>query len=193
MPAQDSLPGFDIETPPTDRLFLAIFPDSKTAAQIAERAASLRVSLGLHGKPLKTDRFHITLHHLGDYAGLPTHIAESAKAAAATLDEAAFDIEFDRVESFSGRPRNRPFVLRGEQGLENLHSFRQTLSNALAREGLGKWASSQFTPHLTLLYDNAMVPTTRIAPIHWHASEFVLVHSQLGKTRHIPLASWPLA
>ncbi len=193
MPAQDSLPGFDIETPPTDRLFLAIFPDSETATQIARLSESLRVSLGLHGKPLKTERFHITLHHLGDYAGLPSGLVDAAKTAGATLGENAFDIEFNRVESFSGRPQNRPFVLRGDQGLESLHSFRQALSVALAREGLGKRVSGPFTPHLTLLYDHSIVPSTQIPPIHWKASEFVLVHSLLGKTQHIRLASWPLA
>jgi RNA 2',3'-cyclic 3'-phosphodiesterase len=70
MPAQSSLPGFDAEPKPTDRLFFAIFPDADTAARIARLALQLRSEHGLRGTPLKQERFHVTLHHLGDYAGL---------------------------------------------------------------------------------------------------------------------------
>ena len=54
---------------PTDRLFFALFPDAEAAMQIAGLARSLREEHGLHGQPLREDRLHVTLHHLGDYAG----------------------------------------------------------------------------------------------------------------------------
>jgi 2'-5' RNA ligase len=37
-----------------------------------------------------------------------------------------------------------------------------------------------------------VIAPEKVAPIAWRAREFVLVHSLLGQTRHIPLARWPL-
>jgi len=45
---------------------------------------------------------------------------------------------------------------------------------------------------VTLLYDDVLVQERAVEPIRWTVSEFVLVHSLLGQTRHIPLARWSL-
>jgi 2'-5' RNA ligase len=50
-----------------------------------------------------------------------------------------------------------------------------------------------FEPHVTLAYTARDVAAEPVAPVSWLAGEFVLIHSLLGKTRHIPLARWPLA
>jgi len=65
--------GFDGFGPPvpTDRLFFALFPDGGTASRIAALAASECARHGLHGKPLRSDRLHMTLFHLGDWAAYP--------------------------------------------------------------------------------------------------------------------------
>jgi 2'-5' RNA ligase len=78
MSVQLSLPGF--EPPPrlTDRLFFAIFPDPPTAGHIAQLARRLRREHALKGRPLATQRFHVTLHYLGNYAGLPQDIVAQA-------------------------------------------------------------------------------------------------------------------
>ena len=52
--------------------------------------------------------------------------------------------------------------------------------------------ASQVTPHVTLLYDDVLVEERAVEPIRWTVREFVLVHSLLGQTRHVPLARWPL-
>lgn len=189
---QASLPGFDTAPQPTDRLFFAIFPDAQAAARIAGLAQQLREEHGLRGKPLKTERFHVTLHHLGDYAGLPQDLVEVACAAAAGIAAAPFDVTFDRAASFSTAPRNRPFVLRGGDGLASLIAFQQTLGEALKKTVLGRWAKPAYTPHVTLLYDDRSVPEQAVPAVSWTASEFVLIHSLMGQTLHVPLARWPL-
>ncbi len=68
----------------------------------------------------------------------------------------------------------------------------EQLHDGLKANGLGKWAKP-YTPHVTLLYDNQQVPEQVIEPITWRVEEFVLVHSELGKTRHHILQRWPLA
>jgi RNA 2',3'-cyclic 3'-phosphodiesterase len=50
-----------------------------------------------------------------------------------------------------------------------------------------------YTPHMTLLYDSAGVAEHAIEPVSWRATEFRLVHSLLGQTKHISLGSWPLS
>ena len=192
MSEQLSLAGFETAPQPTDRLFFAIFPDADAAARIARLARHLRGEHALRGRPLATERFHITLHHLGDYAGLPQDVVGVAAEAATTVATPEFNVVFDRVLSFSGRPGNRPFVLHGDDGLVALTAFQQALGWALRKAGLGRWVAPSFTPHVTLLYDDISVAERSIEPLDWTVREFALVHSLLGRTRHIPLARWPL-
>lgn len=189
MPEQLSFAGFDAAPQPTDRLFFAIYPDPETAARIAGLAGRLRDEHGMKGRPLAAERLHVTLHHLGDYVGAPRGVVDVAIEAAAAVAKPAFDIVFDRAASFHGRPRNRPFVLRGGDGVM---AFQQALGVAMMKAGLGRWAEQHFTPHVTLLYDDLCIAEQAIEPVGWTAREFVLVHSLLGRTQHIPLARWPL-
>ena len=100
-----------------------------------------------------------------------------------------FEVSFDRTASFRGRPGNRPFVLIGENGLCRLQSFRQMLSAAMTRRGLRRLANTNFTPHVTLLYDARSVDEYPIDRIGWTVREFVLVRSLNG---HEHPVRWPL-
>ncbi len=188
--------GFD---PPseakTDRLLFLIYPGAETAQAIAALAAEQKLAHGLRGRPLALDRFHITLQHMGDHAGLPIDMVRASQQVAESFARGgSFDVTFDRVGSFGGRARNLPFVLRGEDGLEPLKAFNQSLADGMARSGgrLAKWARPVFTPHVTLLYDAVSVPEQVVPPITWTVREFMLVHSLLGQTRHIVLDRWTL-
>jgi 2'-5' RNA ligase len=191
MSQQASFPGF-APAVATDRLFLATFPDRATADRLAAFAAAQCARHGLRGQPLATDRFHVTLFHLGDSAGLRPEIAEAAGAAAARVAAAPFDVVFDQVASFDAHREKSPFVLTAEQGNAPLHAFHAELGVRLREAGLGRCVASGFRPHLTLAYDRRVIAPEIIAPMTWRVEEFVLVHSLLGRTRHIPLARWPL-
>lgn len=196
MDEQLSLLGIEAPARPTDRLFFAIFPEPGAAAQIASLGRELRERQGLTGKLLDTGRFHVTLHHLGDHAGVRQDIVASAEKAAAAVARQAkpFDVVFDRVVSFAGRPGKRPLVLRGDDsaGLADLRALQQALGVAMAAAGLGSWAEPRFTPHVTLLYDARELAQQGVEPIRWTVGELVLVHSLLGRTTYIPLGRWPL-
>lgn len=186
---QLGLPGFDPPTP-TDRLMFLLYPDAATAERIASEARRLRAALGLRGQPLQTDRFHITLHHLGDYVGLPAEIVRKGEAAGSALVGAPFQVAFDRALSFANRPGNNPFTLQAGEGGDSLVAFQQRLGLEMAKVGLKP--DKAFVPHVTLLYDGQVAPTQSIAPIGWAVDRFVLVQSKLGQTRHIVLRSWDL-
>jgi 2'-5' RNA ligase len=101
-------------TKPTDRLFFALFPSEEAIPHIVKTSQQLRDAHGLTGKSLSNDRLHVTLHHVGDYAGgLPDGLVEAAQNVASTLAMPAFEVTFDRAMSFAGRPRHRPCGMRG--------------------------------------------------------------------------------
>jgi hypothetical protein len=66
---QSDLFGQILPSKPTDRLFFALFPSEEAIPQIVKTSQQLRDVHGLTGKSLSNDRLHVTLHHVGDYAG----------------------------------------------------------------------------------------------------------------------------
>ena len=193
MHSQPSLPGIDVEPIPTDRLFFAIFPDTDTAASIEQFARSLREKHGLHGKLLATERFHISLQPVGDFAGVPPDTLSMAGKAAgvAAAVTAPFEIVFDRAMSFAGQPGNYAFVLRGSNGDSTLVAFHQALGEAMERAGI-KLKASHYTPHMTLLYGDRRIAEQMIEPVALRVREFVLVRSLIRRQQYVPLARWPL-
>lgn len=190
MTQQMGLPGFDPPTP-TDRLMFLLYPDAATAERIAAEARRLREALNLRGQPLLTDRFHVTLHHLGDYVGLPADVVRKGEAAGAAMAAAPFEVTFDRAASFANRPGNNPFTLQGGEGVQALVAFQQRLALEMAKVGLKP--DKAFLPHVTLLYDEQIVPAQPVSPVVWTVDRFALVQSKLGQTRHIVLRTWALA
>jgi 2'-5' RNA ligase len=187
---QMGLPGFDPPTP-TDRLMFLLYPDAATVERIDAEARRLREAFGLRGQILQTDRLHVTLHHLGDYVGLPADVVRKGEAAGEAVVAKAFGVTLDRAMSFANRPGNNPFTLQGEEGVQDLVGFQQKLGLEMAKVGLKP--DKAFAPHVTLLYDGQVVQTHPIAPIGWTVDRFALVQSKLGQTRHIVLKSWGLA
>lgn len=191
MSHQATLAGFEMAEP-TDRLFFAIFPDGNAAAQLASLAAMQCERHGLRGQPQKAERLHVTLFHLGDSVGLREDMVRAAEDAAARVQAAPFEVRFDQVATFVSRRRHKPFVLKSGSGNDALHAFHAQLGRALQAAGLGRYATAGFEPHVTLAYDVRDVATESVGPTSWRVGEFVLIHSLLGKTQHIPLARWPL-
>lgn len=198
MPGQLALPGFESAAAPlprpaapaTDRLFFALFPEPAAAARISRLTRQLQHTHGLRGRPLAPERLHVTLHALGDYPGFPEDVAEAAKAAAEHVAALPFDLSFDQCLSFERRQRNRPLVLTSGERQPGLDALHDALGAALEREGLR--CRRDFTPHVTLLYDDHAVEGHGVERVRWTAREFVLVDSLLGRTQHVPLARWPL-
>ena len=167
-------------------LFLAAVPDAGTAERIHQLASALKRAHRFDGRLIAPERLHISLFALG---GLPEGQHCSAWEAAMEVRTAPFQVWFDRTASFRGRPGNHPFVLIGEQGLRGLQSFRQMFCAALTRRGMRRLANTNFTPHVTLLYDARDVDEYPIEPIGWTVKEFVLIRSLNG---HEHLVRWPL-
>jgi RNA 2',3'-cyclic 3'-phosphodiesterase len=169
-----------------DRLFFAVVPDAAVATDIHRRAKILQRAHQLRGRLIEPECLHVSLFFLG---GLPERSLQRACEAAADLRMEFFEVSFDRSVSFLGKPGSRPFVLVGDDGLRQLTLFRRTLGAAMTRKGLRGRANSNFTPHVTLLYDAPSVEEHPIEPIRWTVNEFVLIRSVNG---HTHLGRWPL-
>jgi RNA 2',3'-cyclic 3'-phosphodiesterase len=188
--AQLSLPGLDAA--PTDRLFFAIRPDPLGAHRATEIAGRLRSQHALEGKPFGMRRLHVSLHFLGAYAGLPRDIVARGCDAAASLVAAPFEISFDRAGSFAGGAGQHPLVLFARRAPASLIELRRAIGEVAARAGLRGRGPRTYTPHMTLLYDARSIEGCAVEPVSWTAREFVLIHSLVGRGRHIALGCWPL-
>lgn len=186
-------PGMAPRHPTADRLFFAVFPDAKTAERIAGLAESLRKANGLRGRLIPAGRLHITLHHLGDHHGVPEELVARAMEAGRGLDASRSDVTLSYASSFQGKPRNFPFVLRGnDEQLAALQDLQKALGQRLDAQGLAMYAKDRYTPHLTLLYGDKRIDEQAIDPVTWTVHEIVLMHSLLGQGLHRPLGRWSL-
>lgn len=176
----------------TDRLFFAVFPDAGAAGRIAELARELPITRGVIGQPLATDRFHVSLYHVGDYHGLSEDTVTAARKAASAVVMPCFTVAFNEAASFRGRPGNQPLVLRGDDGVVGLMLLQDTLATAMEKANLGHRVP-HYTPHVTLLYGDRFAAARGIGePVRWSVHEFVLVHSLLGRSRYVALARFAL-
>lgn len=168
--------------------FFALRPAAEDAVRLDDLARRLRASHGVAKGVQGADRLHVSLDPVGDDVDRP--VLEAACRAADAVRMPAFDVRFDAAVSYAGP--SGPFVLVGGDGLEAVRSLRLALACALADQGFKP--KRQFEPHMTLAYDaDRRVGHTPIAPIAFRATEFALVKSHVGFSRHEVLRAWPLA
>lgn len=177
-----------------DRVFFALFPDGHAARKLLDLGAELKSQHRLSGKLHQESRLHLTLDHLGDFAGKPQDIVDDASVAAGELAAQcnSFPVSLDRVVSFGRGKESRPLVLRDSGANPGLEEFRGGLWDALAARKITGGSRSSFTPHVTLLYDAQVLAEEAVATIAWQAQELVLVHSMMKQTRYEVLGRWPL-
>lgn len=175
------------------KLFFALRPDDETAERIARFVTTAHEARGLPPRLRPSRIFHVTLHYFGRFDGEPdTRLVATAQRAAAEVVRPAFDLGFDRFESWGDEHASQhPFVLTGGQGLEAVRELRDTLVERLVAHGVAAPARD-YEPHLTLRYDKRRAPAWPVDLPGWVASEFVLVKSPQGLTRHDVIGRWPL-
>jgi 2'-5' RNA ligase len=173
-----------------ERIFFACLPDGETCVRIEALASRLKAQHGFTANLILPEHLHVTLFHLGDWQAMPQDVIGLAKDAALQVFTPPFEVAFGRAESFRNRTGVFPFVLTGDAAQwRGLHA---ALALALKKVGLGAATQGDFLPHVTLTYDEVRAKPAAIDPVAWVVRDFVLVHSQLGKTAHHHLGRWPL-
>ncbi|MFG6415152.1 2'-5' RNA ligase family protein [Roseateles sp. DC23W] len=176
------------------KLFFALRPAAETAERIARIVTAEHEARGLAPRLRPSRVFHITLHYFGYFEGEEPdeRFVAAASRAAAELVWPAFDLRFDTFASWGDeRARHHPFVLTGGRCLEAVRKLRDALVARLVARGLAA-PQRAYEPHLTLRYDPRPAPAWGVGLPGWVASEFVLVRSMQGQTRHHVLRRWPL-
>lgn len=186
------LPGLEPTGPRKNGLFLGILLDGKAAMDVDQLAQGQRATHGLKGKLIGPERYHISLYDLGTYDELPADVLASAQEAGAAINLASFDVALNCMMSFNRQFHGRPLVLRGDEGLIGLRRLHKTLGLALMKVGLKRFVGSDFTPHVTLLYDRRSVLEQSIGPIILKVRAFALIHSDRGNSKYYLKGSWPL-
>lgn len=188
---QDALPGFELPVA-EDSLFFCVFPDDAACEAIAVESDGLRVEHSLTGRALEASRLHLTLHFLGQHAGLRQDIVEAACVAADQVSQSPFGITLASASSFGNLGGRRPCVLLCPEERPPVHALWRELGTRLMAAGLGRYLERQFTPHVTLLYDTHALMPQAIDPIQWQVRDFALVHSVVGRGEYRVLKSWSL-
>jgi 2'-5' RNA ligase len=169
---------------------LALVPGAGPAKRMYRVAEVIKRAHEFESNLTAMDRLHVTLFFLSeDESDARDYIIRMTHEAARNVRMPSFEVSFDRIASFRGRPGHHPFVLLGGDGLRRLKLFRQALGAQLARNGLKHLVKRDFNPHVTLLYTEREVEEQPIEPIIWTVDGFVLIHSMNG---HTHLARWPL-
>lgn len=195
-PPMPVLPGLGIER--LDNLFFAIQPPDAAREAINDLARKVCRDRNLAGDLLAAKDYHITIHGLGVYEGVPGLVCEKACAAAERLRMQPFDVCFDSMMSFVRHDPRRALVLRSADPGESLRAFHYSLGERMRGTGLHRCVRSSFTPHVTMGYFRETLVQQPIPPIRWTAERFVLIHSPWGQgirpdlERHSVLHEWML-
>ena len=140
------------------------------------------------GRPTPPEKIHITLFFVGDVERAAIARLQSV---ARTLAAAPFRLAVTHL----GLWRHNRIVWAGaESAPPALAMLVSDLTRALAAVGV-RAEDRSYVPHITLVRNARTAPRrTRIAPIAWHAREFVLVESVAagGGSRYEVVARWPL-
>ncbi|MBI5924560.1 MAG: 2'-5' RNA ligase family protein [Aquabacterium sp.] len=193
MSEQMSLDGFASGGDRVNSLFLALMPDGIAAQRAKVLAQDLGQQQRLAFKPERATRFHVTLFHVGSFLGdIPPATLTTVRQVAQGMAVAPFEVAFDKVGSFKGKPGRIPIVLFGATSSE-LMGFQADLDQKMMRAGLTRGDHlRQFKPHLTLFYGRTDVPERCIETVSWQATEFVLLRSLVGQGVYIEEGRWPM-
>ena len=183
--------GDDAAAGEMHRLFFALWPDDALRDRIAATTAELIGEHAPGGRPLKPERYHVTLQFLGDFQPLPPRLRDDALAAAATVRAPAFELPLDCVGSFRGA---NVWWLGSHATPAGLRTLWDALGHALAQRRVPVKTNGGFVPHLTVQRDvRRHIASTPVAPaLSWPVREFVLVDSRPGRPYEL-LGRWPLA
>lgn len=175
---------------PQHTWFFALRPGGADAESLDAVAEGLLKSYGVTGKRVGPERLHITLELVGH--DVDAAVVEAACRAADQLRFPVIDVRFDAAVTFSAP--SGPFVLLGgaeTDGLDSVRKLRTALGCALGNHGFTPARS--YEPHMTLCYDRRnRVERVVVEPMGFQATEFALVKSHIGLSRHEVVRTWAL-
>ena len=167
---------------PCHRLFFALKPPKRQAAAIGR----MRDRLGIGKGGVSDERLHSTVAITNDYAELPAELVATMTEIGNDLASSPFPIALDRLVGGA-----KSVALRPGKASTPFRDFQRQLERPMERLRILRTGWT-FSPHMTLAYRDGAPFNERVDAIAWDGTEFVLIHSVVGRTQHIELARWPL-
>lgn len=139
------------------------------------------------GRPLRLDRLHLTLCMIGEGEERDRFVASRVRRALDGEPLPSFPVNLSRLVS---GPRGARARTSGRQ--DELQDFYRALLRLLHVCGIEPLhRKAGLHPHVTLSYERCPVLRLPIA-LPWYPAELLLIESEVGLTRHNPLARWAL-
>ena len=162
------------------RLFFALLLPPALRERIAVAAAEVERSHPSGARPTAPDRYHVTLHFLGNHDPVPDALIAAARAGGDATPPRRFEWRLDQAGSFGAGVR----WLSGPPG-DGLLALHRELGEALTHAGVGL-ETRPFVPHLTIARGaRAPLGHAPIDPLSWHVDGFALVLSRPGRPYEI--------
>ena len=154
-----------ITTERTGRLFFALWPDDKTANQLAQRQAALDGGRQTHARD-----FHLTLLFLG------MQPVEQLANLQAVVDAIAFKPIVFTLDRYGEFPKQKVVWAGMNEPPQALLDLRQRLLSMPALSELPFRREAGFVPHITLAR-KTHAPQQDFEPIVWRATRIALADS----------------
>ncbi len=157
------------QTPDSQRLFFALWPEDALRAALGRRVGELTPG---HGCPVIRENLHLTLAFLGNTA---TEVRVCLERAADAIRLPRFELTLDRTGYF---PRPQVYWLGASHVPRALKDLVTALQSAQRQCG-GDPEPRPFRVHLTLARKvRRQPPPADPAPLHWPVARFALVSSR---------------
>ncbi|MDT8453243.1 MAG: RNA 2',3'-cyclic phosphodiesterase [Gammaproteobacteria bacterium] len=176
------------------RIFLALWPDEATRAQLYAHQQKIKCDPALHAallqsRAVKPDNLHMTLHFIGSVS---SEVLQNLNSALDLVHANAFDMEVDTTGYF---PRPRVLWLGVSQMPPALPALVQQTA-ACVQQCVEAYELQSFQAHITL-FRKVRNPgeLVQLPAIHWPVNSFALVESKTlpEGVQYEVLRSWPLA
>jgi len=166
---------------PLNRLFFAFRPPHRERAQIGWVRDQREFAT-----PVANDQLHATLGITEDFQEFPDDLATQMLAIGDAIRAEPVAIMLNQLSA-----NNRSLALRPNRVLRGLDDVVRQIHLPMQSAGILR-AHWKFNFHVTLGYRDGRPYSERVDPIGWRNSEFVLIHSLVGRTQHRELCRWPL-
>ncbi|WP_343227085.1 2'-5' RNA ligase family protein [Pseudoxanthomonas sp. PXM04] len=177
-------------SPPLHRLFFALLPSASERMQVAGIVDGLRASHP-HTRWVNPERYHLTLHYLGESSGPREDWIARAREAAEGFSGEAFHLQLDHLLPL-GNPRRPALTLAAFSSSTELLRFWRGLQERLIWAGFKDHVGRIFVPHLTLGYSEPGPATPAVASVGLAPDGFVLIQSIEGQSDYTFLGHWRL-
>lgn len=171
-----------------DNLFIGLRPPEAAEMQAIAIADDIKSRNAVAGRlrPL-----HVSMFNPLAKEPLTNALVLDLKEALSTIRFEPFLLTLDQVVTFRN-DKGWTIVLCCRERNDAIFELQQSIVQACQPPGIDLCSKQAFMPHMTLFYSRKAIGEHAVTDaVRWTVSEFWIIRSLVGKTRHVPLWRWP--